>query len=74
MEVNFDSSAADSGGPYYWIERGYGLHVHSNIDGTINAHGWYSTLGDASSQYWAKFGIRYRFCLDIGCTTVYPAP
>lgn len=71
MEVNFDSTKGDSGGPYYWIERGYGIHVDSQADSS-SAHGWYSTLGDASSQYWARFGVTYRFCLNAGCTVLYP--
>lgn len=72
MEVSFDSSGGDSGGPVYWIERGYGIHVHSQADAP-GAHGWYSTLGFASAQYWTDWGVRYKFCLNAACTVTSPS-
>lgn len=77
-EVSFDSTGGDSGGPVYagvtdpGYGTGYGTHVHSDPDGTPGAHGWYSPLGWGKAEFFNRFGVLYRYCLNTSCTVTGP--
>ena len=77
-EVSFDSTSGDSGGPVYagvtdpGYGTGYGTHVHSDPDGTPGAHGWYSPLGWGQAEFFNRFGVLYRYCLNSSCTVTGP--
>jgi len=50
--------------------QGYGIHVHST-DGA-GAISWYSPLGWVQAEFFNRFGVMYRFCLNTGCTVTGP--
>jgi len=73
VEVSFDSTGGDSGGPYWeggsgntspW--RAVGMHTHSMDDGTANAHGWYVPISRQLAALDAKV-IIVRLCTDAAC-------
>jgi len=67
VEVSFDSTGGDSGGPMYYGSAGLGLHIHSDPDSQPNAHGWYSPLDWAISEYQSRWGIPYNYCFTTAC-------
>jgi hypothetical protein len=62
MEMSFDSTGGDSGGSVYQFSPtpgyviGYGTHVHSDVDGTPGANGWFSAIGDEYATHFEKYG------------------
>lgn len=66
VEVDFDSTSGDSGAPYYFGSSGLGIHIHSDPDGP-GAHGWYSPLDWAISEYQSRWGIPFTYCLTSAC-------
>jgi hypothetical protein len=75
MEVDFDSTGGDSGGPLFYTVPGggttnriaLGTHVHSDPDGTPNAHGWYSPIDTGRDTYNALWGYSYTMCFTSAC-------
>lgn len=73
-EVNFDSTGGDSGGPYHvGITTGFGIHIHSDPDGTPNARGWYSPLGWVRTEFLSRFDVLWGQCLNAACSLSWPA-
>ena len=72
VEVDFDSTGGDSGGPYQWLAAAYGVHVHSGRDDISTSHGWYTSAQNATDVFYDRFGVRFLFCLNDGCTSTYP--
>jgi hypothetical protein len=66
MEVDFDSTNGDSGGPVFWVNSGYGIYFHSDPDGP-GAHGWYSPLDIASTEYAVRTGVIFDYCKTATC-------
>jgi hypothetical protein len=73
MEMSFDSTGGDSGGSVYQFSPtpgyviGYGTHVHSDVDGTPGANGWFSAIGDGYATHFEKYGWTYTVCTSSGC-------
>lgn len=69
-EVSFDSTGGDSGGAVFsnngTSNVGYGLHVHSDPDGTPGAHGWFSPLDLARSTLITETGVTIEWCILEG--------
>lgn len=72
VEVDFDSTGGDSGGPTFWLGTAMGTHIHSGLDSIQGSHGWYGTAQNDTDVYFNMWGARYRYCLNTDCTVTYP--
>ncbi len=76
VEVSFDSTGGDSGGPYWegpggntspWMA--VGMHTHSMVDGAAGAHGWFVPMSRQIAALDAV-GVIVRLCTNADC--IYP--
>ena len=75
VEVTFDSTGGDSGGPVIYIAGtggidriGLGTHVHSDDDDAPSPrHGWYSALDTGMALYSSMHGYWYVPCITTTC-------
>lgn len=74
VEVDFDSTGGDSGGPYWEGPRGndspwiaMGIHTHSTKDNVANPFGWYVPILHVLDKLGEK-GINVRLCYNTNCT------
>jgi hypothetical protein len=73
VEVDFDSTGGDSGGPVVAPitsssnKIALGTHVHSDADGTPGAHGWYSPIDVGEYLYRSMHGTGYLVCTTAAC-------
>jgi Trypsin len=77
VEVDYDSSAGDSGGPMTttccantnppWVDTyALGTHVHSDPDNATDPHGWYSPIDEDISALNAA-SYTYMVCVTATC-------
>lgn len=74
VEVDFDSTSGDSGGPIIGIAASGGVnrialgtHVHSDPDTWADPHGWYSPIDQGVSAYLGVAGHNYSVCTSSSC-------
>ena len=72
VEIDFDSTSGDSGGPTFWIASAMGTHIHSGLDSIPTSHSWYGTAKNNTDEYFDMWGVRYRYCLNDACSVTYP--
>ena len=73
IQVSFDSTGGDSGGPY-WMGNyntdppvlALGTHVHSAEDGVANK-GWYTPLSVSLGNLYVREGANVYICIDNDC-------
>lgn len=67
VEVSFDSTNGDSGGPIFLNYSAYGIHIHSDADSSPDPHGWYTPVDQAQAAWQAKYGWSFYLCLMTSC-------
>ena len=63
--VAFDSLGGDSGGPIFFGNDGYGIHIHSGTP--AEQRGWYSTVMWMQNEYMARWSVDFNFCVTDAC-------
>lgn len=71
-QVSFDSTGGDSGGSMYFNSGAYviaqGTHVHSAVNGSDNAYGWFTPISWGRSTLEGLFGYDYVVCVNSSCS------
>lgn len=75
--VNIDSTAGDSGGPYYtppysdWSVSFYGIATHSRVDSNPTKRAWYTPTKWITQGLEQEINVSIdRFCVDWDCGPV----